>query len=136
LRFFAVIYCIEIDLEDYNCSLPAVTIRHALNKHGDEASESKHGQRAITADDFLKIPTIIQEYDTVELSPEHYKGREVFLFRKESNGRTTVVTYDSKRHTDLTIQTMYANKSGSLATSVDVNASTLTSETTRGTAST
>ena len=125
-----------VDIAGYNCTLHAQEILKILNRHGNGAAEEAHGQRAITADDFVLIPEIVQNPDQIRLSEKLYNGRPVLLFSKTINGRTTVVTYASQRRRDLTVQTMYAGKTkGSLATTTDAKTPVITSETTRGTAS-
>jgi len=56
-------------------------------------------------------------------------------FEKTVKGKTTVITYVSDKHMDLSVQTMYAGKEKSLPTTADVKSSALTSETDSGTAS-
>ncbi|MDR2581692.1 MAG: hypothetical protein LBC85_11970 [Fibromonadaceae bacterium] len=75
--------------------------------------------------------------DKIILDDELYRGRPVIKFVKTINGRTTVVSYVSKKSYDLRVQTMYSGKeSGALATVTDAKASDTTSETSSGTGST
>jgi hypothetical protein len=109
-----------IDIEGYNLAISAHGIRKVLKSHGDEATEKPRGQRAITEDDIANIPQIILNPDKIILDDEFYRGRPVIKFIKTINGRTTVVSYASKKSKDLRVQTMYSGKeSGALATVTD-----------------
>lgn len=107
-----------LNVEDFNFTLRADEVRKILlQSHGNDTKEAKRGQRAVTEEDILMIPEIIQNPDRVSLSEELYGGKPVIHFVKTVNGRTTVVAYVSKKHFDLTVQTMYAGrKKESLAT--------------------
>lgn len=129
-----------MDIDGYNCTIQAQEIRKILvHSHGNEAFERARGQRAITKEDIINIPEVISSPDSISLSPKLYEGKPVIRFSKTINGRTTVVSYVSKKHRDLAVQTMYAStKKGSLATATDAPMSgplSLTPETTGGTAS-
>ena len=127
-----------IDVEGYNCSISAYEIQKILkNSHGNSAGEASRGQRALTVDDILAIPDIIQSPDRITRSERDYNGKPVILFEKTINGRTTVVSYVSDKHMDLSVQTMYAGKDKrSLSTPPDGAVPRLhTSETPSGTAS-
>ena len=127
-----------LDVSGYNSTLRASEVKKILQySHGDEATEIKRGQRAITIDDL--IPQIIQSPDKIELDTQQYEGKPVIRFVKTLNGRTTVVTYVSKKHHDLTVQTMYAGakkETPSPAANAPQSGPTPhTSETNRGTVS-
>lgn len=129
-----------MDIDGYNCTIQAQEIRKILvHSHGNEAFERARGQRAITKEDIMNIPEVISSPDSISLSRKLYEGKPVIRFSKTINGRTTVVSYVSRKHRDLAVQTMYAStKKGSLATATDAPASgplSLTPETTGGTAS-
>ena len=129
-----------LDVSGYNSTLRASEVKKILQySHGDEATEIKRGQRAITIDDLKSIPQIIQSPDKIELDTQQYEGKPVIRFVKTLNGRTTVVTYVSKKHHDLTVQTMYAGakkETPSPAANAPQSGPTPhTSETNRGTVS-
>ena len=130
-----------VNIKDYNCTLKSYEVIKILqNSHGDEAYESARGQRAITKEDISMIPKIIENPDKISLDSKLYEGKPVIKFEKTINGKTTVVSYVSKKHHDLTVQTMYAGKKNrSLASATDAPESgplSVTSKTTSGTAST
>lgn len=106
-----------VEVENFNCTLRASEIRKIISDHGNERTESLRGQRAVVEDDFIAIPQIIQSPDEIRLSDKQFEGKPVIEFVKTINGRTTVVSYVSKKHLDLTVQTMYSGiKKGNLAT--------------------
>ena len=132
----------RIDVSDLNCCIRADEIRKILkNSHGNEKKENLRGQRAITIDDILLIPYVIQNADTVRRSETDYEGKPVIEFVKEIDGKTTVISYVSRKHKDLTVQTIYAGvkdkKNRSLATTPSGdNSFSQTSKTLSGTTST
>lgn len=102
-----------LDTENLNCCIRADEIRKILrNSHGNEKSENLRGQRAITIDDIVSIPDIIQNADEIRRSKTDYEGKPVIEFVKNIDGKTTVISYVSKKHNDLTVQTMYASVKG------------------------
>lgn len=126
-----------VDVENYNCTLRADEIRKILLKsHGDESKEAARGQRAVTKWDILNIPVVIQSPDTISLGQDTDGGKPSIVFSKQVNGKTTVVSYVSDKHLDLTVKTMYAwAKKGSLPTAADVKSPALTPEAVSGMAS-
>lgn len=124
-----------IDVENYNCTLRASEIRKILRGHGTQETELLRGQRPISEKDLMSIPEIIQNPDNITLSQKLYEGKPVILFEKTIDGKTTVVSYVSRKHHDLTVQTMYSGQKKSLATPPgEVSPFPQTSKTLSGTA--
>ena len=71
-----------INVENYNVSLKADTVKHILKDHGNSDIESKRGQIAITEDDFEKIPKVISEFNCVSSSLNYESGKPVLTFKK------------------------------------------------------
>ena len=125
-----------VSVAGYNCTLRAHEVRKILKDHGVEKTENMRGQRAISISDFASIPEIVQNADDIRLSPNKFEGKPVVEFVKTIDGKTTVVSYVSKKHHDLTVQTMYAGKNkGNLATAADEQASANTPKAHAGTVS-
>lgn len=120
-----------IDVENYNLSLGEDEIRKIRKSHGDERKERPRGQRAVTEDDYLKIPDVVQSPDTINRSTEDYEGKPAIEFRQKNGDETiTVVAVVSDKRLDLFVQTSYINKkSGSIAAPKSVQADSFTSET-------
>ena len=125
-----------IDVSNYNCTLRASEVRKIFDDHGDEAKENSRGQRAITENDFALIPKVIQSPDKITLSNKLFEGKPVIEFTKVIDGKVVVSAYVSKKHLDLTVQTMYSGKKkGNLATAAGEQAPANTPEANVGTVS-
>ena len=68
-------------------------VRHIKKKHGQ--SEAKRGQIDITPADFIFIPFVLNEFDTVEHTETDVKGNKKLLFTKKING--TIYTISIER---------------------------------------
>ena len=125
-----------LNVDGFNCSLSAYEVQKIFKDHGKQSTEELRGQRAITEDDIVSIPYILQNADQIKLSPKPYNGKPVINFTTVGNDRVTVTAYVSDKHLDLAVQTMFANvKKGNLATLTDEQASVNTPEAGRGTVS-
>lgn len=68
-------------------------IRHTKNKHGQ--GEEKRGQKNITPEDILLIPYLVNNFDSMELSPKHDRaGNRAIEIRKRINGVSIVGTIE------------------------------------------
>lgn len=125
-----------INIENYNISLKADSIRHTLNHHSNE-NEILRGQIPITNDDFKYIPTIISEYDKVTPSGFTNQGKPSITFEKQIGDNYYVVNYVSDKSKSLEVQTMWKVKAKekNSATVSDANIPKLTSKTDSGTSS-
>lgn len=124
-----------VDISNRNVAVDSSEINKIIKDHGNEETENLRGQRAITPNDFLDIRTIIESPDKVELADGDYFGRPMIKSIKKLNGRTTIVTYDSRKHNDLRVQTMYSGQNKkSLATATPEQADVNTPEATSSTA--
>jgi hypothetical protein len=126
-----------VNVDGYNFTLRADEIRKILKDHGQRAKEANRGQQPITQKDFARIPTVVLNPDNIKLSDKLFEGKPVILFEKEINGRKTVVAYVTKKHMDLTVQTMYFGKEKGSRPTTPSDASSIvlqTSETLSGNA--
>ena len=125
-----------VDVENYNLSLGSYEIRKILKDHGNEATESLRGQRAVVEDDFAHIVDIVLNPQSVTLSESTYNGKPAIIFTGEHNGRMTVVAVVSDKRLDLFVQTAYVNiKKGNLSTPTGEQAPINTPEANNGTVS-
>lgn len=123
-----------VDVTGHNIALKGYEIRKILlNSHGNEKAESARGQEVITVDDLKRVPDVVSNPDNVILSSKEYEGKPTLLFEKNIDGNNYIVSYVSKKHHDIAVQTMY--KKRSLSVAEDANAFSFTSETTNSTAS-
>ena len=133
-----IMNAVRIDVEGYNCSLSAYEIKKIQKDHGSEETEKPRGQRPVTEDDYVLVPTVILEADSITLSDKLYNGRPVINFIKTvDDSRITVSAYVSDKHLDLAVQTMFAGKKkGNLSTPMGEQAPINTPEANSGTVST
>lgn len=126
----------NVNVEGFNVVLRASEIRKILlYSHGNESKENARGQRAITKEDILLIPNIISEPDKIVNAGQTKSNKPAIAFEKTIKGKTTVLSYVSDKHMDLTVQTMYSGKEKSLPTTADAKSPASTPETNSGTAS-
>lgn len=105
---------IDVD-ETWVHSFESSAIAHNQKHHGSEKAEAGRGQIAITADDYARIPEILEEYDKVSKSPNKTKGteNEVIIYEKEF-GDGYIYYLEEKRDNrkSLAFHTMYKKKKG------------------------
>ena len=125
-----------VNVEGYNLSLGEDEIRKIKKSHGNEKTETSRGQRPVTEADYLAIPDIVQNADSIKRSDSDYEGKPALEFRKRNgNELTTVVAVVSDKRLDVFVQTAYINKKGgSIATPESVQADSFTPVATGGTA--
>lgn len=119
------------DITDYNCSIKADEVEKIFKSHGNEESENARGQRAVTDNDFKRIPEVMGTPEQIEYAGA-YKGKPAIKFVKDGH---TVIAVMSDKHLDLYVQTMYlGQKNRSLATPIDETPLSHTPEARSGTA--
>ncbi len=99
-----------INVDNYNISLKTDDVRKIFKDHGSEKTEIPRGQVPITENDFLNIPDIINNPDSISLEGKSPQGKPAIKFEKNIDGNTVVVTYVSDKHNNLEMQTMYKFK--------------------------
>lgn len=125
----------NVNVEGFNVVLRASEIRKILlYSHGNEVKETSRGQRAITKKDIMLIPKIISEPDKIVNAGFTKSDKPAIAFVKTIKGKTTVLSYVSDKHMNLTVQTMYSGKEKSLSTIADAKSPASTSKTNSGTA--
>ena len=105
-----------IDVTDnFVHSIENSAILHNQKEHGNPAVEEKRGQIAIEESDYALIPEILEDYDTVEKSPNKNKqGRDVIIYTKMYPDGTVYYLEEVRENREsLAFQTMYKKKSGS-----------------------
>lgn len=88
-------------------------IRHAIKNHGDPTLELKRGQIAICNEDFLKIPEILVNPDSIEYGGTNPLKQHVFIYSKRIDELHFVVKAfrpSIKKGNKLIFQTMYKRK--------------------------
>lgn len=125
---------INLDLNNYNISLKADSIRHILRKHGNN-SEILRGQIPVNPEDFKLIPQIISNYDSVETSGTTNEGKPAITFSKKFGNNYYLVTYVSDKNHNLEVQTMWKQKKNPATADNTIKSPIQTSETDSGTGS-
>jgi leucyl-tRNA synthetase len=82
-------------------------IAHILHEHGDAAMESKRGLVAVTFEDFLLIPEIVEFPDKVSPAGKTATGLDGILYEKKINGWICYVEEVRTRHNLLATKTFY-----------------------------
>ena len=98
--------------DKYVHSIENSAIRHNQLEHGNPDTEALRGQIAITYDDYLYIPDIIENYDTVEKSPQKSRqGLEVIIYTKTYPDGTIYYLEEIRNgRNSLAFDTMYKRK--------------------------
>ena len=101
---------IGLDISDWQHSVDESGIRHTFKQHGNETTESKRGQRAVTKKDILLLPRIISSFDSIEYAGLSDMGNETFLIKKEIEDEIFTVQEVRKKHKKLTMKTMWIRR--------------------------
>ncbi|MFA5619022.1 MAG: hypothetical protein WDA08_01805 [Weeksellaceae bacterium] len=117
-----------IDPTGFKHTLDKSEIVHTLNEHGEVKAESNRGQIAVTENDFLRLPEILNNPDKIEYSGKNKKGLETIKYTKAFNGTTYVVEEVRNGRKELALNTMYKRKTKSVGEQLQ-NTTALTSET-------
>jgi hypothetical protein len=120
-----------LDFSGYKRVISNYEIRHALREHGDAAKEEARGQIAITKEDIVKIPEIVDSYDKVEPAGKSKKGLETIAYTKKENGYIYVVEEIRTGRKELSFLSMRKYKA-SASNALPEGSPSLTSETLRG----
>lgn len=125
-----------VDVKGYNVALRADNILKIFNSHGSETFELSRGQRAITDEDILKLPQLLNNIDYAEYAGK-YNGMQNsnndFINLKSNKDDTiTIGAFKQKKYLDLRIHTMYAKNKGNNDDTANAKALASTSETSVG----
>lgn len=124
-----------INLENYNISLKADSIKHILKGHSNQ-NEVLRGQIPVIDSDFNLIPSIISNYDTVEQSGTTKDNKPVLTFTKQIGDKYYLVNYVSDKNHNLEVQTMWKQQKKNSATADNTQMSPIqTPEANSGTSS-
>lgn len=105
-----------LDIDDtWVHSFESSAVSHNQKHHGDTNREDKRGQIALTAQDYLRIPEILYEYDKLSKSPNKTKGteNEVIIYEKSyDDGYVYYLEEKRDNRKSLAFHTMYKKKKG------------------------
>ncbi len=71
-----------VEVEGFDHVVDNYSVRHMLEQHGNPHIEKSRGQVAITEDDILRIPEIVDAPDRVSSAGLTKQGRETILYQK------------------------------------------------------
>lgn len=75
-----------LDVSGFERVLDNYGVRHTMKRHGNEKTEAKRGQIAVTFEDFDLIPLITSRPDSVFQDGKNKVGRDVIVFTKLIDG--------------------------------------------------
>ncbi|MBR6284409.1 MAG: hypothetical protein IKR25_08975, partial [Muribaculaceae bacterium] len=89
------------------------TIRHIKNRHGNDESR---GQVSMTPEDVLLLPYMINNFDSMELSPKYNDkmGNRAIEIRKRINGTTVIATIEKGKNNEHVVTSWKYKKSDAL----------------------
>ena len=96
--------------ENWVHSIETSAVIHVLKRHGSGKRKHKSGQMPICKDDFLRIPSILKEYDSLTVSEVNTKSTGNTVIRYEKKFEDGMIYYlEEKRdgRRSLALQTMY-----------------------------
>ena len=89
-------------------------IRHIKNRHG--ANQEKQGQKDMTPEDIVVIPYLINNYDSMELSPKYddNRGNRAIEIKKRINGVSVIATIEKGENKEFLVTSYQFVKSDAL----------------------
>ena len=98
---------LKIDVSNRVHELVDNDIRHMINEHGDPIKEAKKDQIAITVEDILKIPDILELYDDIVKGNSNKNNETIRYIKKYEDGITYLVEVVAEKSNTLNIKTMW-----------------------------
>lgn len=77
----------------FDFSMTGHDLAHIRRAHGSKATEAPRGQRAVTPDDFARLPSIIEKPDRIEFAGTSSKKEPLVNYIKQIGGETYVATF-------------------------------------------
>lgn len=109
----------DVDLTGFCVEIDNYGIKHAFDRHGNENTENKRGQVAITENDFCLVPMPLLDFDTVRYDFRGERGKpnlkESLVFEKYIDNQYIMsmevrkVTKKGKQN-KVVFQTLYIKK--------------------------
>lgn len=98
----------SVDAQGFDYRITQDAVRHIMGTHGSEGSEAKRGQRAVTADDFARLPLILSSPDSIENAEQSTIRETLVRFTKVIGGeRYTVMLAINRKWRSMALKTMY-----------------------------
>jgi hypothetical protein len=82
---------INIDVTGYAHEVDAYAARHTVRRHGSAATEAVHGQMAVTAEDWARIPDVLANPDHMSYLGVTARDKEAIGIWKQVNGHALYI---------------------------------------------
>ncbi|MGH7953793.1 MAG: class I tRNA ligase family protein, partial [Limisphaerales bacterium] len=96
-----------LKLKGFRRFIDNYAVAHILNEHGDAKKEMERGLIAVTFDDFLLIPQVVEFPDKVSSAGKTAIGLDGILYEKKINGWICYVEEVRTKHDLLATKTFY-----------------------------
>lgn len=83
-----------VEASGFDYSLDPSSVAHVQRKHGDPASEARRGQRAVTANDYARIPAMLNEPDAIVDAGTSDVGRPSIRIEKKFGAELYVAVFE------------------------------------------
>lgn len=102
----------HLEIGGFSHGVDEAAVRHVLKEHGDEQTERKRGQVAITVSDFALLPEVTDaaKADSVEYGGKTEAGLPVIRYEKRLNGFRVVVEEVRAGRKRLALKTMWKTR--------------------------
>lgn len=98
----------KLDVAGYDFAVDGYGIKHAHKHHGNDKTERARGQRGVVQNDYAKLPTIVNNPDTVEDAGVSDIGLPLLRYKKQIGGENyTAVFSVRKGRKMLALMTLY-----------------------------
>ncbi|MER2492325.1 LPD38 domain-containing protein [Catenovulum sediminis] len=98
---------INQSVDGYKHVVDTSAINHTFRKHGNQSTEEKRGQIAVTEKDFNRIPEIVANPDEITNAGKDDLGNQLIRYRKAFNGTTYYVEEVRSKRKELAMKTMW-----------------------------
>lgn len=127
----AVKDAIGLDLSGYAHALDGSAVTHILSRHG-EGNERNKGHVPVTRADFMRIPEVISNPDSVSYLGKNKRNQELIRYQKRINGHVFFVEEVRTGRKELAATSMWKIESGASNAKAEAEASSRTSKTLPG----
>ncbi len=102
-----------LNVSGFDVAMDAHAVRHIHKRHGSEKTEAAHGQRAVTAEDYARLPAVIDAPDNIEdVGIGKLSRRQIVRYTKQMGAERWVVVAEIRGgRLTLALETLYIIKS-------------------------
>lgn len=96
-----------LDVRGYEHIVDLYAVQHVIKEHGDEKSEAKRGNIAITPEDFKSLESVLHSPDSIEDAGKTKQGLNAIRFQKLIGDNLVCVEEVRTKHKTLALKTFY-----------------------------